>query len=586
MPERMPGAEALIRALEAENVEHIFGIPGGAIIDVYDKLYDSKIRHILVRHEQVAAHAADGYARASGKVGVCFATSGPGATNLTTGIANAFYDSVPVIAVTGQVPIGMIGNDSFQEADTVGIFMPITKYNFMVKTASEIPKTVRRSFMIATSGRKGPVHVDLPKDTQKENTEFAYPPDIKMMGLKRSPKGHPRQIKRAAQELVNAERPVIISGGGVITSNACKELARISESLMIPVGVTLMGKGSFPDSHPLCLGMFGMHGRKVANDVLSDADVILTVGMRFSDRVTGNIDTFCTDATIIHIDIDAAEIGKNVGPDIPIVGDAKQVLSKLNVEISKLKTKKNTAYAEKVKEFIKECDSCMDFDYDEKPIKPQRVMKELNRLIDPDTIVVTEVGQCQMWSTHFLKIDQPRHWISSGGLGTMGFGFPASIGAKVACPDSTVIDVAGDGSFQMVLQDLATCIIEDIPIVVCLMDNRTLGMVYQWQDLFYNKRMSATLLDHAGVGKGKVFPEVPDFVKVAEAYGAKGVKVTSPGDVGPSLKEAISNDVVTVVDIKIDKNENVLPMVPAGGDISSMLLSERCLRKSFHFRSG
>ncbi len=585
MSERIPGATALIRALEAENVQHIFGIPGGAIIDVYDKLYDSDIRHLLVRHEQVAAHAADGYARASGKVGVCFATSGPGATNLTTGIANAFYDSIPVIAVTGQVATPLIGNDSFQEADTVGIFMPITKYNFIVKSGKEIPVIVRRSFMIATTGRQGPVHIDLPKDTQKEEIDFDYPPDVRIAGLKPSPKGHPRQIKKAAGELINAERPVIISGGGVVASDATKELVKLAESLMIPVGVTLMGKGSFPESHPLCLGMFGMHGRKVANDVLTDADVILAIGMRFSDRVTGNVATFCTEAKFIHVDIDAAEIGKNLTPFIPIVGDARQVLSRLNVEISKLKTRKKTAYAEKVSEFIKECNGCMDLDYDEKPLKPQLVMRELNKVIDKNTIVVTEVGQCQMWAAHFLKIDRPRQWISSGGLGTMGFGFPASIGAKTACPDKTVIDVAGDGSFQMVLQDLATTIIEDLPMVVCVMDNRTLGMVYQWQGLFYNMRPSATQLDHAGVGKGGTVPEVPDFVKVAEAYGGKGIKVNSPEDVGPAIKEAVSNDVVTVIDFKIDKEENMLPMVPAGGNTSDMLLSERCRHEPYHFRS-
>ncbi len=582
---RMPGAQALIRALEKEEVEHVFGIPGGAMIDVYDKLYESDIRHVLVRHEQAASHAADGYSRASGKVGVCFATSGPGATNLTTGIANAFYDSIPVIAVTGQVPTGMIGNDSFQEADTVGIFMPITKYNFMVNSGKEIPETVRRSFIIATSGRKGPVHIDLPKDTQQEEIDFEYKRDVEILGHRPSPKGHPNQIKKAAKMLANAERPIIISGGGVIASNAGEELVKLSESLMIPVAVTLMGKGSFPDSHPLALGMVGMHGRKVANDILSDADVIVAVGMRFSDRVTGDTSTFCTNAKLIHIDIDAAEIGKNIETHIPIVGDARQVLSELNADISRIDHgKKKTAYGEKVKEFIRECDSCLEGEYDEVPIKPQKIMKELNRIIDDDTIVVTEVGQCQMWGAHFLKLDKPNRWISSGGLGTMGFGFPASIGAKVARPDLNVVDLAGDGSFQMVLQELATCVIEDIPIVICLLDNRTLGMVYQWQDLFYDQRASATLLDHAGVGKGKAVPEVPDFAKLAQAYGANGIKVTRPGDVGPALDEAFSSDVVTVVDIKIEKEENVLPMVPAGGRIDDMLLSEKCKRESFRFR--
>ncbi len=584
MPESISGAEALVRALEAEKVRHIFGIPGGAILDVYDRLYDSNIRHILVRHEQVAAHAADGYARASGETGVCFATSGPGATNLTTGIANAFYDSVPVIAVTGQVPTRLVGNDSFQEADTIGIFMPITKYNVMVRSGREVPEVVRKAFLIANSGRKGPVHIDLPKDAQQQKIEFSYPPEVSMLKRLSSPKGHPRQIRRAAEELLKAERPVIISGGGVIAASATREVVRLAESLMAPVGVTLMGKGSFPDSHPLALGMFGMHGRKVANDILSDADVVLSVGMRFADRVTGDTSTFCAGARIVHIDIDAAEIGKNVSAHIPIVGDAKQVLQKLNTELAALKPSKKTAYGERIKEFIRECGRCSDYAYDEKPIKPQRVMKEINALIDRDTIVVTEVGQCQMWSAHFLKIDHPRRWISSGGLGTMGFGFPASIGAKVACPECRVLDIAGDGSFQMVLQDLATCIIENIPVVICVMDNRTLGMVYQWQQLFYNKRASATLLDHAGVGKGGCMPEVPDFVKVAEAYGAKGVKVDSPGEVGTALKEALGSDIVTVVDIKIDKDEHALPMVRAGGSISKMILSERCGAEPYTYR--
>jgi acetolactate synthase-1/2/3 large subunit len=455
----------------------------------------------------------------------------------------------------------------------------------MARSGREIPEIVRNAFMIAMSGRKGPVHIDLPKDAQKEEIDFEYPPKTKLVGLRPSPKGHPKQIKKAARMLVDAERPVIISGGGVVASGASKEIVALAESLMIPIGVTLMGKGSIPDGHPLCLGMFGMHGRKVANDILGEADVILSVGMRFSDRVTGKISTFCPDAKIIHVDIDAAEIGKNVVATTPIVGDAKQILGRLQAEIAKLKTKRNTAYAEKVKEFIKECDACLDWEFDQVPIKPQLVMRELNRVIDDNTIVVTEVGQCQMWGAHFVKVSKPRHWISSGGLGTMGFGFPASIGAKVACPEKRVIDIAGDGSFQMVLQDLATCIIEDLPIVVCVMDNRTLGMVYQWQDLFYDKRPAATLLDHAGVGKGKAFPEVPDFAKVAEAYGAKGIKVDTPGEVGTALDEAVSSDVVTVVDIKIDREENMLPMVPAGGEIGNMLLPEPCRFEPYTTRS-
>jgi len=556
----MKGSKAIVRSLEEEGVEHIFGIQGGAIMEVYDILYEHGPRHILMRHEQCAAHAAEGYARASGKVGVCMATSGPGATNLVTGLADAHMDSTPIVALTGQVPVHLIGNDAFQESDIVGITMPITKHNFQITDVNDIPYTIKAAFKIASTRRPGPVLIDLPKDVQqKELKKFSYPKDVDIPGYKVvKGGGHAKQLKDVANALMNAERPAIIAGGGIILSSGSKELLQLAESLNIPVTTTLMGKGCFPEDHPLSLGMLGMHGRKAANVAVTECDVLFVIGIRFSDRITGKIDTFASGAKKIQVDIDPSEIGKNVKVDIPVVGDAKLVLQNLLKIIAKMKQKKNTAWEKKVQKFKKEFAPI--YDYDTKPIKQQRVMKEVNKIIDSKTIITTEVGQCQMWAAHYLDIKSPRHFISSGGLGTMGAGFPYAIGAKVARPDCKVIDIGSEGSFQMTGQDMATCIEENIPVAVVLMNNRYLGMVMQWQDLFYDGRRSHTCL-------GKV----PDFVKLAGAYNAKGATVEKPSEIHEALVEATKSDVPFIVDIVVDPDEHVLPMMRPGGRIDKMI---------------
>ncbi|HDM88686.1 MAG TPA: biosynthetic-type acetolactate synthase large subunit, partial [Candidatus Bathyarchaeota archaeon] len=505
----MTGANALVEALKRQKVEVIFGIPGGAIMPVYDVLYDTEeIRHVLMRHEQCAAHAADGYARASGRVGVCMATSGPGATNLVTGIANAYMDSSPVVAFTGQVPRAYIGKDAFQETDIIGITTPITKYNFQALNPSDIPWMVKAAFYIASTGRPGPVLIDLPKDVQTEAEEMKFDDDIEIRGYKPNYEPHPLQIERAADLLANAEKPVIIAGGGVISAAASRELIMLTELLQAPVATTLMGKGCIPEDHPLSLGLLGMHGTVASNLTVPEADVLLAVGMRFSDRTTGNVEKFCPDAKIIHIDIDTAEIGKNIEPHIPIVADAKRALKALYDRlIKKLKRGERSKWISRIAELKKQHE-----EMGEKPgLSPPRLMKELRRILPTDAIITTEVGQNQMWAALYLKAYKPRTFISSGGLGTMGFGFPASLGAKVACPDVPVVDIAGDGSFLMTEQDLASSVKEKIPVIVIILDNRYLGMVAQWQRLFYDRRYSAT---HLG--------ETPDFVKLAEAFGAQG----------------------------------------------------------------
>jgi acetolactate synthase-1/2/3 large subunit len=560
----MKGSEALIRSLMKAGVKHMFGILGGQIMEVYDVLYDidkKELRHILMRHEQCAAHAAEGYAKASGKVGVCIATSGPGATNLVTGIADAHADSTPMVALTGQVPLHAIGNDAFQEADIVGITMPITKHNFQITDPDKIASSVKAAFEIASSRRQGPVLIDFPRDMQQKQLEkkFEYPKEVTLPGYKVSVSGgHPNQIKEAASLLVSAQQPVIISGGGVISSNASRELVSLAESLNIPVATTLMGKGGFPEDHPLSLGLVGMHGRKTANLMVSDSDVLFAIGCRFSDRITGNVKHFATKAKVIHADVDSAEIGKNVRVDVPIVGDAKLVLQGLNHVIGKIKSKKDGPWQQKLRQFKKEY--APFYDYDDKLIKPQRVMKELNSILDNKTIITTEVGQCQMWSAHYLNIRHARNFITSGGLGTMGAGFPMAIGAKMARPDCKVIDVGSEGSFLMTGQDMATCVVEDIPVTVVLLDNRYLGMVKQWQDLFYNKRYSHTYLG-----------ESPDFVKYADAFGAGGILVERPSEIKEALVKAVKSNKPYIVDIRVDPHETTLPMVPPQGKIHEMI---------------
>ena len=556
---RMSGAKALIEALKRENVKTIFGIPGGAMLPVYDALYDSDIRHILMRHEQCAAHAADGYARASGRLGVCMATSGPGATNLVTGIATAYMDSSPIVAITGQVPRPLIGKDAFQETDIIGVTTPITKCNFQIRSAAEIPKIVKTAFYIASTGRRGPVLIDLPKDTQIDEAEMDFDDKIELRGYRLTYDPHPLQVEKAVQMLIQAERPIIIAGGGVIASNACSDLIALAETLLAPVATTLMGKGAIPENHPLSIGPIGMHGTFASNHLIPEADVLLAVGMRFSDRTTGDIKTFCPDGKIIHIDIDSSEIGKNLRPHIPIVADAKRALQAIHKRlIEKFKRKERSIWLNRMRELKKMQNEMIKPDGD--GVKPPALMKAIRQILPNDAIITTEVGQNQMWAALYLKIYKPRTFISSGGLGTMGFGFPAAIGAKAACPNVPVVDIAGDGSFLMTEQDLASSVAGNIPVVVVILNNSMLGMVAQWQRLFYSRRYSEVQL------KG-----IPDFVKLAEAFGAQGFRVQSLGEFKKAFKTAINSDVTTVIDVIISPEENVFPMVPPGRGIKEII---------------
>jgi len=554
---KMSGAKAIVKSLENEGVEVIFGIPGGSSIPFYDALYDSSIRHILTRHEQGAAHAADGYARVTGKVGVCSATSGPGATNLVTGIANAFLDSVPMVALTGQVATSFIGRDAFQECDTIGVTMPITKHNYQLRTVEEIPVTFKTAFKLAKTGRPGPVTIDMPKDTQSNEGDIKFPKDVEIPGFKPTLKGNPKQIKKAAEMLINAERPAILAGGGIIISGAAAELRTLAGMIMAPVATTLMGKGAFPEDHPMGLGMLGMHGRKAANYAINEADVIFAIGCRFSDRTTGAVSLFATEAKIIHADIDPAEIGKNVPAHLPVVGDAKLVLKDLIKFLKAYKKKTGTAWSKKVSQYKKEFQPFMD--HDDVPLMPQRVIKEIMGVLKKEDIVVTEVGQCQMWAAHYLGRSEPKTFISSGGLGTMGYGFPAAMGAKVGAPDNRVIDIASDGSFMMNCQELATVVKEDIPVVVAILNNHFLGMVRQWQELFFDKRYSA-------VNLGRV-----DFADVAKAFRANGMKVKKPAEIAPAVKEAFSSGKPTIIDIAVNPLANVFPMVPPGKGLKDII---------------
>ncbi len=555
---RMTGARALIESLYAEKVEVMFGYPGGVLLPIYDELYDADIDHILVRHEQAAAHAADGYARATGKVGVCLATSGPGATNLVTGIANAYMDSVPMVAITGQVPRPLIGNDAFQEANITGITLPITKHNYLVTDVIDLPWIIKEAFHIASTGRQGPVLVDIPKDVTTDEIDFEYPGKVYLNGYKPVKTGHKQQIKKGAEAIIKASRPVIYAGGGIISSNASKELLELAETINAPVTTTLMAKGAFPDTHPLCVGMPGMHGTKYANFAIQESDLLIAIGVRFDDRVTGKVDSFAPNARIIHIDIDPAEISKNVRVDIPIVGNARSILKMLVEFIIELKKSESTTT-----QWIKKVEKWKQL-YPLKYImgeslKPQYIVEQISELY-PDSIIVTEVGQNQMWAAQYFKYSQPRTFISSGGLGTMGFGFPAAMGAKKGRPDKVVFDIAGDGSFQMNSQELATVVKNDIPVIVAILNNGFLGMVRQWQDLFFDKRYSFTSIDNS-----------VDFVKLAEAYGALGLRVTKPEEVGPALKEAVDSGRPTVIDFVVEREENVSPMVPAGAAINEIL---------------
>ncbi|MCM8779324.1 MAG: biosynthetic-type acetolactate synthase large subunit [Candidatus Omnitrophica bacterium] len=551
---KLSGAKILLESLLKEGVEVMFGYPGGAVLPFFDVLYDSPLRFILTRHEQGAAHAADGYARATGKVGVCIATSGPGATNLTTGIANAYMDSIPMVALTGQVKTFLIGNDAFQEADVTGITRPITKYNYLVKDVQDLARIVREAFHIASTGRPGPVLIDLPVDIQLRETEFIWPEEVNLRGYKPTYYGHPGQIKKAARAIKEAKKPIFYIGGGVITSGAHQELKELAERLKIPVTSTLMGLGGFPGTHELFLGMLGMHGTVFANLAIQNADLIIAVGARFDDRVTGRLDAFAPYAKIIHIDIDPASISKNVKVDIPIVGDARNILGQLSEEIEEAPD--TEAWLHQINEWKRK--NPLSYKDDGK-LKPQYVVEQIYEATKGEAIITTEVGQNQMWAAQWYKYSRPRTFISSGGLGTMGFGFPAAMGAKVGCPEKQVFDIAGDGSIQMNIQELATCVCNKINVKVAIINNSYLGMVRQWQELFYKKRYSHTCLYN------------PDFVKLAESYGAVGIRVTKKEEVRPAIEKALSIDNTVFIDFQVDPEENVFPMVPAGEAIDRMI---------------
>ena len=552
---KMNGAKILIESLKREGVEVIFGYPGGQVLPIFDALYDADVKFILTRHEQGAAHAADGYSRATGKVGVCLATSGPGATNLTTGIANAYMDSIPMIAITGQVKSFLIGNDAFQEADITGVTRSITKHNYLVKDVKNLAQTIREAFYIASSGRPGPVLIDIPSDIQQQETEFIWPEEIEIRSYKPTCFGHPGQIKRAAKLIASAKKPLIYAGGGIITSGAHHELKKLTEKINAPITWTLMGIGCFPATHKLSLGMLGMHGTAYANHAIMEADLILACGARFDDRVTGRLDKFAPYAKVIHIDIDPTSISKNVRVDIPIVGDAKNILGQLIEDINKLPD--TAEWLETVESWKKK----YPLKYEDKKdiIKPQYVVEQIDEATKGKAIITTEVGQNQMWAAQWYKYDYPRTFISSGGLGTMGFGFPAAMGAKIGMPDKIVFDIAGDGSIQMNIQELATCVCNKINVKVAILNNGYLGMVRQWQELFYKKRYSYTTLTN------------PDFVKLAESYGAVGIRVTKKEDVRKAIEKAISIDNVVFIDFKVEGEENVFPMVPAGEALNRMI---------------
>ena len=552
----MRGGDAIIKALMDKGVDTIFGYPGGTVIPFYDMLYDSDLRHILVRHEQCAAHAAEGYARASGKVGVCLATSGPGATNLVTGIANAYMDSSPIIAITGQVVSNLIGNDAFQEVDIMGITMPITKHSYQPKDANDIPSIINTSFEIASTGRNGPVLIDVPKEVQEQELDDYVLGTIPTPGYKPTIKGNSKQIAKAAQMLKSAERPLILAGGGTILAGAGEEVKKLAELIKAPVATTLMGKGIVDEKDDVSIGMLGMHGKQVANQNVNKTDCLLAIGCRFSDRTTGKLEEFLPDAKVIHIDIDPAEIGKNVPVDLPIVGDAKIVLNQLVNELEGSKIDESPWF-KSIVDFKKS--TIPRVSYDDIPLKPQQVIKEIAGAITEDTIVTTDVGLHQMWAAHFLDISKPRKFISSGGLGTMGFGFPAAIGAKVACPDDAVLAIVGDGGFLMVSQELATIKEHDIPVVIAMLNNRKLGMVYQWQNKMYNKRYSETDLGNT-----------PDFVKLAESFGINAERVEEVDKTQEVLSKALKDNESMLIEITVEKDE-FIPMFPPGGGINELL---------------
>jgi len=551
------GAKIFVETLIEHGVDTMFGYPGGVLLPIYDELYSAPIRHILSRHEQGAVHAADGYARATGKVGVCMATSGPGATNLITGLATAFMDSVPLVAFTGQVSTNLLGNDSFQEADIYGISIPVTKYNYLVKETSRLKEVMYEAFHLAMSGRQGPVLIDLPKDIQVNKIDDPKIPTLSLpqRGPYYRDGEREMQVEKVISLIRKAERPVLYVGGGAINSGAHEALLQLAEKAAIPVTTTLMGKGSFPETHDLSLGMLGMHGTRYANYAVSKCDVLIAVGARFDDRVTGEPSTFARGAKIIHIDIDPAEVGKIIQVDAFLIGQARDILQELG---DKIEPGANKEWLEQIAEWKR--DFPLSYSKKEGVISPQFVLEQIYEKTHGDAVITTEVGQNQMWAAQYFKCTQPRTFITSGGLGTMGYGFPAAIGAKIGCPDRIVFDIAGDGSFQMNIQELATAVYNKVNVKVAILNNGVLGMVRQWQELFYGRRYSQTIL-HGN----------PDFVKIAEGYGALGIRVDKPEEVPLAIERALAQDQPVVIDFHVDPQENVYPMVPPGGAIHDML---------------
>jgi len=570
---KVTGAQALFRSLEGEGVDMVFGIPGGAILPAYDPLLDSSVRHVLNRHEQGAGHAAEGYAWATGKVGVCMATSGPGGCNLVTALADAKMDSVPLVAITGQVPTPVVGNDAFQEADITGITMPVTKHNFLVTHPGAVAETIREAFHIASTGRPGPVLVDIPKDVLVNETTWSWPERVTLPGYKPTTKGNQRQVVEAVKMILRAERPVLYVGGGVIKAEASKELHDLATTGRLPVVTTLMARGSFPDSNELCLGMPGMHGNYTAVTAMQKADLLVALGARFDDRVTGKLDAFAPGARVIHVDIDPAEIGKNRSADVPIVGDCRDVIGKLAAELAKRQEEAGgppdrSAWLAQLDEWRETYPLRYEQPADG-PLKPQYCVQRLYEAAGgDDTIVVAGVGQHQMWASQFWRFESPRTWINSGGLGTMGFAVPAALGAKAGRPDKRVVAIDGDGCFQMTCQELATSTTEDIPFVTAIINNAYLGMVRQWQELFYSERYSQVHLTY----------DVPDYVKLAEAYGAVGLRVEHPAEVDATIEKALSiEDRSVVIDFRVDSQEMCFPMVPAGASNDDIIVGPEAL---------
>lgn len=557
MAERLRGAEIFVRALADEGVEFVFGYPGGAVLHIYDEIFkQDRVKHILVRHEQGATHAADGYARATGKPGVVLVTSGPGATNAVTGIATAYMDSIPMVVFTGQVSTALIGNDAFQEVDCIGITRPCVKHNFLVERVEDLAETIKKAFYVASTGRPGPVVVDIPKDVTANVTEYVYPESVDMRSYRPTVKGHPGQIKKAAQLILAARRPMIYTGGGVVLDDASEQLTRFCRLLGYPVTNTLMGLGAFPGSDPQFVGMLGMHGTYEANMAMHQCDVLVAIGARFDDRVTGDLEKFCPEAKIVHIDIDPSSISKNVPVDVPIVGSVSSVLDDLIqlIEASDHAPvdRSTNPWWQQIGEWRKL--DCLRYDRTSDKIKPQAVIEALHRITNGDAYVTSDVGQHQMWAAQFYPFDKPRRWINSGGLGTMGFGLPAAMGVQLAFPEAQVACVTGEASFVMCVQELSTCLQYGLPIKVVSLNNRYMGMVRQWQEFFYDRRYSHSYMD-----------ALPDFVKLAEAFGHVGMRIEQPGDVDAALSEAFAmKDRLVLMDFITDQTENVYPMIAAG----------------------